>query len=88
VRQPPPSPRPAPVAPQSNYPVRPQYLPQHQTQPSQATPMVSQSNGNINFSVNPSQIATAFNAASSLMNNMNLVNNQNNRPSPGTNGFT
>ena len=85
MRQPPPSPRPVPVAPQSNYPVRPQYQPQYQAQ---ATSMVSQSNGNINFSVNPSQIATAFNAASSLMNNVSLVNNQNNRPSPGTNGFT
>ena len=102
TRQPPPSPRPPPISPQSNQAIRSQYQPQSQYQqqpqyqqqsqyqppPTQSAPIVSQSNGNLNFSVNPSQIATAFTAATSLMNNMNQAKSQFNRQPSNTNGFT
>ena len=70
------APRPAPVAPQPTQPATPQ---------AQPAPVVSQSNGNFNFSVNPSQMASAFSAATSLMNNFTLVKNKldpPNRPTP------
>jgi dynamin GTPase len=82
ARHAPAAPRPAPVAPQ-------QSQQQQQQQPIMtSTPLVSQqSNGNFNFSVNPSQMASAFSAATSLMSNnfsnfKNKLDQQPNRPSP------
>ena len=89
ARHAPAAPRPAPIAPQSSQPMQPQQPPPQQVQ---STPIVSQSNGNFNFSVNPSQMASAFSAATSLMNNFTLVKNKldpPNRPTPtpGNNGL-